>query len=122
MKLHFEPISQNMMNNMTDYLVTSPEEFTVRDFILHVRTDSACEGRPWMGKIEKANDGDEPSAIMRYLRGELYWGDGGNPSVIVGAKMLFNQIGTKKVTRVFATGDEEQFDYLLFVEGEYEMS
>lgn len=122
MKLHFEPIGQSMMTDTVDYLVTSPETFTVRDFILHVRTDSNCEGRPWMGKIEKANDGDEPSAIMRYSHGELYWGDGSTPSSIAFAKMLYGDISSKKVTRVLASGDEEQLDYLMFVEGEYEVS
>lgn len=143
MKLHFEPVGQStvkrasgpkpwhemtdeerkvIMTGMTDYLVTSPEEFTVRDFILHVRTDSACEGRPFMGTIEKANDGDEPTDIMRYSNGELYWGDGSTPSSIAFAKMLYGNIANKKVTRIVATGDKIMLNYLLFVEGEYEVS
>ena len=122
MKLHFEIITQPILSNAITYLVTSPEEFTVRDFILHVRTDSACEGRPWMGKIVKATDGDEPAAIMRYSHGELYWGDGSTPSSIAFAKMLYGNIANKKVTRVVANGDKEQLDYLIFVEGEYEVS
>ena len=115
MKLKFNAVSEPDANGEVHYNVSCDEGFNVRDFILFVRTDSACDGRPFYGKIMKESSGGLVN-LMTYSTGDLYWGDGRYDGSTAEAKQLYGAISHKKVTGVIAKGSWSHMDYVISVE------